>query len=160
MSAIAGCLPLRRRGAKTVRLRLVEARETNAPDGVEPLHWRLLTTHEVTDAAMAWQSVAWYQARWTIEQLFRVMKSHGLQVEDSQLASADRLVKLAAVATKAACVDIQFVQEREGKQGCPRQPCSMSRRSKPSTHSARRLKAARNGRRIRTRLAVWPTPVG
>jgi hypothetical protein len=105
--------------AKSVQLRLVEAREINQPDGVEPLHWRLLTTHEVTDATMAWQIVAWYQARWTIEQLFRVMKSQGLQIEDSQLASADRLVKLAAVATKAACVDIQLVQEREGKHGLP-----------------------------------------
>jgi hypothetical protein len=105
--------------AKTVRLRLVEAREVNSPEGVEPLHWRLLTTHEVTDTATAWQIVAWYQARWTIEQLFRVMKSQGLQIEDSQLASADRLVKLAAVATKAACIDIQLVQERDGKHGLP-----------------------------------------
>ena len=36
-------------------------------------------------------------------------------MEDSQLASADRLVKLAAVATKAACIDIQLTQERDGK---------------------------------------------
>ena len=105
--------------AKTVRLRLVEARETNAPTGVDPLHWRLLTTHEVADAVKAWQIVAWYQARWTIEQLFRVMKSQGLQIEDSQLGSAERLVKLAAVATKAACIDIQLVQERDGKHGSP-----------------------------------------
>ena len=71
-----------------MRLRLVEAREINAPDDVEPLHWRLLTTHKVADSTMAWQTLAstlprvlgrpraaWYQARWTIEQLFRVMKS-------------------------------------------------------------------------------------
>jgi DDE family transposase len=105
--------------AKTVRLRLVEVRETHPPAGVEPLHWRRLTTHAVADAAKAWQIVAWYQARWSIEQLFRVMKSHGLQIEDSQLASADRLVKLAAVATKAACIDIQLVQERDGRHGLP-----------------------------------------
>lgn len=105
--------------AKTVRLRLVEVRETNPPAGVEPLHWRLLTTHAVADAAKAWQIVAWYQARWSIEQLFRVMKSQGLQIEGSQLASADRLVKLAAVATQAACIDIQLVQERDGLHGLP-----------------------------------------
>jgi hypothetical protein len=81
---------------KTVRLRLVEVREIAAPEGAEPLHWRLLTTHEVADAEKAWEIVGWYQARWTIEQLFRVMKSQGLQLEDSQLASADRLVKLTA----------------------------------------------------------------
>jgi hypothetical protein len=105
--------------AATVRLRLVEVRESEPPEGVEPLHWRLLTTHEVADAVAAWQIVAWYQARWTIEQLFRVMKSQGLQLEDSQLASADRLVKLAAVATKAACIDLMLVQERDGKHELP-----------------------------------------
>ncbi|HEY5313010.1 MAG TPA: hypothetical protein VIK18_10845 [Pirellulales bacterium] len=47
------------------------------------------------------------------------MKSQGLQLEDSQLGSAERLVKLAAVATKAACVDIQLTQERDGKHQMP-----------------------------------------
>jgi Transposase DDE domain len=103
----------------TVRLRLVEVREVAAPRDVEPLHWRLLTTHDIADAAKAWHIVGWYQARWVIEQLFRVMKSQGLQLEDSQLASADRLVKLAALATKAACIDIQLTQERDGKHQLP-----------------------------------------
>jgi hypothetical protein len=105
--------------AKTVRLRLVEVREVDPPEGVEPLLWRLLTTHDVADAEQAWRVVGWYQARWTIEQLFRVTKSQGLQLEDSQLASADRLVKLAAAAIKAACLDIQLVQERDGKHQLP-----------------------------------------
>lgn len=105
--------------AATVRLRLIEVEEVAAPAGVEPLHWRLLTTHAVGNAAQAWQIVDWYRARWVIEQLFRVMKSQGLQLEDSQIASADRLVKLAAVATKAACIDIQLTQERDGAHGLP-----------------------------------------
>jgi hypothetical protein len=105
--------------AKTVCLRLVEVRETEPPAGVEPLHWRLLTTHAVADVADAWQIVAWYQARWTIEQLFRVTKSQGLGLEESQLHTADGLVKLAAVAMKAACIDMQLVQERDGKHGSP-----------------------------------------
>lgn len=86
---------------------------------MEPLHWRLLTTHEVADETAGWQIVEWYQQRWIIEQLFRVMKSQGLQLEDSQLASAERLVKLAAAATKAACLDIQLTQERDGKHQLP-----------------------------------------
>jgi hypothetical protein len=105
--------------AKTVRLRLVEVQEVDPPEGVEPLHWRLLTTHDVPDADKAWQIVGWYEARWIIEQLFRTTKSQGLQLEDSQLASADRLVKLTAVAIKAACIDIQLVQERDGKHQLP-----------------------------------------
>jgi hypothetical protein len=59
------------------------------------------------------------QLRWVIEQLFRVIKSQGLQLEDSQVASAERLVKLAAAATKAACIDIQLTQGRDGTDHMP-----------------------------------------
>jgi|SRR6202789_591791 len=104
---------------ETVRLRLVEVREVDPPADVEPLHWRLLTTHDIADAAAAWQTVGWYQLRWVIEQLHRVLKSQGLQLEDSQLATAERLEKLTAVAVKAACTDIQLTQERDGKHQLP-----------------------------------------
>jgi Transposase DDE domain len=116
------CRPLHERDRSlpgTVRLRLVEVRETDPPAGVAPLHWRLLTTHAIAGAADAWQIVDWYKRRWVIEQLFRVMKTQGLQLEDSQMASAERLLKLAAVATKAACIDIQLVQERDGTHHLP-----------------------------------------
>jgi hypothetical protein len=99
----------------TVRLRLIEVREIAPPQGAEPLHWRLLTTHSIAGLAEVWRIIGWYRQRWIIEQLFRTMKSQGLQLEDSQLASAGRLVKLAAAATKAACLDIQLVQGRDGK---------------------------------------------
>ena len=104
---------------KTVSLRLVEAIERNPPAGVEPVHWRLLTTHAVADLEAAWQIVDWYRLRWTIEQLFRLMKIQGLQLEDSQLASAEGLIKLAAIAAKAAAVTLQLVQARDGKSGEP-----------------------------------------
>jgi len=98
----------------SVRLRLIEVQEVDPPKHAEPLHWRLLTTHTIADATAAWEMVGWYQLRWVIEQLFRVMKSQGLQLEDSQMASAERLVKLAAAATRAACIDIQLTQGRDG----------------------------------------------
>ena len=106
---------------KSVSLRLVEVVERNPPEGVEPAHWRLLTTHPLADAAAAWRIVDWYKRRWTIEQLFRLMKRHGLRIEDSQLASADKLIKLAAIAAKAAAVILQLVQARHGKS---REPAS------------------------------------
>ena len=105
--------------AATVRLSLVEVLEPSAPEGVEPIHWRLLTTHEVNTIEHAWRIVGWYRLRWTIEQLFRVTKSQGLGLEESQMATADRLMKLAAVAIKAACIDMQLVQERDGTHGLP-----------------------------------------
>jgi hypothetical protein len=104
---------------KTVALTFVEVVELHPPEGAEPVHWRLLTTHDVTDVAAAWQIVDWYRLRWVIEQLFRLMKTHGLRIEDSQLASAEALVKLAAIATKAAAMILQLVQARDGKGGEP-----------------------------------------
>ena len=111
------CRPLHERDCRlplSVKLRVIEVREVDPEPNTEPLHWRLLSTHPIADPAAAWQIVDWYRQRWIIEQLFRVMKSQGLQLEDSQIASAERLVKLAAVATKAACIDIQLTQERAG----------------------------------------------
>jgi hypothetical protein len=104
---------------ESVRLRVVEAREIDPPADTEPLHWRLLTTHEIADTAAAWQIIGWYQRRWVIEQLHRVLKSQGLRLEDSQVASAERLMKLTAAAVKAACIDIQLTQERDGKHQLP-----------------------------------------
>ena len=83
------------------------------------MRWRLLTTHAVDDVAAGWRIVDWYRLRWTIEQLFRLMKTQGLQLEDSQLASAEGLIKLAAIATKAAAITLQLVQARDGKNGEP-----------------------------------------
>src|SRR4051795_7721877 len=55
---------------RSVRLRLVEVREVDAPAGEEPLRWLLLTTHAVADLTTAWLIVSWYKLRWTIEPVF------------------------------------------------------------------------------------------
>lgn len=104
---------------ESIGLNFVEIVELHPPKGAEPVHWLLLTTHEIASAADAWQIVAWYKLRWTIEQLFRSMKSQGLQIEDSQLRSADRLKKLVAIGAKAAAIVIQLVQARNGPESLP-----------------------------------------
>jgi hypothetical protein len=101
--------------AETVQVSLVEVREMDAPPGAEPILWRLLTTHRIEDAAMAWRVVGWYQQRWHIEQFFRTLKQQGLQLEDSQLENAERLIKLTAIAARAACIIMQLVQARDGR---------------------------------------------
>ena len=98
-----------------IELSLVEVAEADPPAGAEPILWRLLTTHPVADAAAAWQIVGWYRQRWTIEQLFRTMKQQGLQLEDSQLDTAERLIKLTAIAASAACTIMQLVHARDGR---------------------------------------------
>lgn len=100
---------------QTVDLTLIEVTECEPPAGVEPLHWYLLTSHNVCDAAFAWRIVSWYKKRWTIEQLFRILKTQGLQLEGSRIETADRLLKLTAIAAKAAVMTLQLVQARDGK---------------------------------------------
>jgi len=100
---------------RTIVVSLVEVCEIDAPRGAEPILWRLLTTHDVEDPAMAWRVVEWYRQRWIIEQFFRTLKQQGLQLEDSQLESAERLLKLTAIAARAACIIMQLVQARDGR---------------------------------------------
>jgi hypothetical protein len=100
---------------ESLPLSLVDVREVDPQAGTEPLHWRLLTTHPVENVEQAWRIVEWYKRRWLIEQFFRVLKTHGFKLEDSQIASADRLLKLVAIAAKAAIITIQLLQARDGR---------------------------------------------
>jgi hypothetical protein len=102
--------------SKSLPLAVVDVREINAGSGVEPLHWRLITSHEIASVEDAWRIVEWYKRRWIIEQFFRVLKTQGLRLEDSQLGTADRLLKLVAIAAKAAVITIQLLQARDGGQ--------------------------------------------
>ena len=102
-----------------VKISFVEVVERRPPKGAKPVHWLLLTTHSLATAADAWQIVSWYKQRWIIEQLFRSLKNQGLRIEDSQIESAEGLIKLVAIAAKAACIVIQLVQARNGGEELP-----------------------------------------
>jgi hypothetical protein len=104
---------------KSLPVHAVEVIEPHPPTGSQPVHWILLTTHRIDSVAQAWQIVAWYRQRWLIEQFFRTLKRQGLQIEDSQLASADRLCKLVAIAAKAAAIVLQLLQARDGRDPQP-----------------------------------------
>ncbi len=104
-----------RQDAATLTLGLVEVREEKVPAGVkEPLLWRLVTTLPVATFDNAQEAVRLYRLRWRIEEVFRVLKSDGLNIEDSQLETADRLLNLAAQGLVAAARIIQLVDARDG----------------------------------------------
>ncbi|YAG14414.1 IS4 family transposase [Nostoc sp. DSM 114161] len=48
----------------SVTLYAVEAVEVNSPPGQAPIHWRLLTTHQVVCLEQALQIIRWYTWRW------------------------------------------------------------------------------------------------
>jgi hypothetical protein len=98
----------------TLDLWVVDVREIAAPEGVERVHWRLLTTHEVTTPEQARHIVAWYRMRWIVEQIFRSMKSDCLRIEESQMEDARGFTKLAIVGLIAAIRSMQLVMARDG----------------------------------------------
>jgi hypothetical protein len=104
---------------KTVTLTLVEAREVDPPNGVTPVHWRLLTTHHVATLAQARQITCFYRQRWTIEQVFRVMKTKGFDIEAVRVAEEGPFENLATATLIAAVQVLQMVRERDGAVGRP-----------------------------------------
>lgn len=100
--------------AKTIKLTIVEAKEINCPTNQKAIHWVLLTTHKVTHIEKAKQIILWYRARWNVEQVFRTLKKKGLDVESSQIESAECLMKLAVIALCAAIQILQLVLARDG----------------------------------------------
>lgn len=80
---------------ESVSLFLVEAREIDPPEGTEPAHWRLLTSHAVAGIEDARRIVRMYRKRWTIEQVFRTLKSKGFDIEALRIRNNDPFEKLA-----------------------------------------------------------------
>lgn len=103
------------RDPPALRLYAVEAREVNPPPGEEAIVWRLLTTHEISSLADAARIVDFYRIRWNIEQLFRTLKSQGLDIEECLIADGEALEKLAVVTLIAACQVMQLVRARDAQ---------------------------------------------
>jgi hypothetical protein len=73
-----------------LQLSCLIATEVNAPQGVKPVVWRLLTNREAQTLEEAVQLIDWYRARWEIELFFLVLKE-GCRVERLQLGDIERL---------------------------------------------------------------------
>lgn len=97
-----------------VELYALDVREIDAPAGLQPVHWRLLSSAPLDSNETAHQAIAHYRRRWLIEQLFRTLKSQGLGIEDSQIETPQVLRKLALIALRVAVICMQLVQARDG----------------------------------------------
>jgi DDE family transposase len=100
---------------ETVTLQIVDVREIDPPKNDAPAHWRLLTTHAINDIGDARQIVHFYRQRWTIEQLFRTLKTQGFNIEALRQEEDGPLEKLVAASLIAAITVMQLVAERDGK---------------------------------------------
>ncbi len=79
-----------------VVLYVVRAKEQVPPKGVEAIDWLLLTNVPVSNFEDTIERINWYKLRWRIEEYFRVLKS-GCKIENSRLATKERLEKLIAI---------------------------------------------------------------
>jgi hypothetical protein len=78
---------------QTVTLYAIEARESTK--GVEnPICWRLLTTLPVESLEAALLCIEWYTCRWIIEEVFRILKKEGFDIEASELSQGKSVRKL------------------------------------------------------------------
>lgn len=104
-----------------LRLWAALAQEVDAPEGIEPVSWMLLTTCPVTGLAEAIEKLDWYAKRWCIEIYHKTLKS-GCKIEQRQLGKADSL---------EACLAIDLVVAwriyhltKLGRE-CPQVPCTV-----------------------------------
>lgn len=88
--------PKRKSDLDAVTVWAILAHELDAPAGVEPLRWMLVTTVPVATFEQAVEKLAWYAGRWGIEVYHRTLKS-GWQGEQRQLRSADRIEACLAI---------------------------------------------------------------
>lgn len=99
-----------------IKVSILELRELpeTVPSKEKPIHWVLLTDHEIADTEKAFEVIGWYRQRWQVEQLFRTLKRQGLDIEASQLRNVKELLKLACIATDVAARTMQLVNARDG----------------------------------------------
>lgn len=88
--------PQRKAELGEITITAIVAQETQAPEGVEPIEWMLLTTIAVSNFAQATEKLGWYAKRWGIEVYHRTLKS-GCKIEERQLGNADRIEACLAI---------------------------------------------------------------
>lgn len=88
--------PKDRQHLGAVAVAAVWAREIAPPEDADALDWMLVTTVPTESLAHACERLTWYAKRWGIEIYHRILKS-GCNIEDRQLAGADRLEACLAI---------------------------------------------------------------
>ena len=78
---------------------VVHAVEVDAPEGVEPIEWILLTSLPVASFEDAWLVLGYYEKRWLIEEWHKALKT-GCRVEHRQLKTKERLERITGLLNK------------------------------------------------------------
>lgn len=109
---------LRELGLTLIGMNVVEVREVNAPQGVEPLHWVLYTSLPVTTFEEAWTVIEYYEKRPIVEEFHKALKT-GCRVEERQYETSERLEAITAVLSVTA---VRLLQLRSAARETPERP--------------------------------------
>ena len=69
---------------------VVHVAEVDAPKGIKPISWVLLTSLPVPTFAAAWKVIEYYEQRWLVEEYHKALKT-GCRLTKRQLKTSGRL---------------------------------------------------------------------
>lgn len=98
------------RSGEPLEVRLIVTRVVDS-EGAVLAEWTLLTNVE-PEGADASQIALWYYWRWRIESFFKLLKNHGLHIEQWQQESGEAIARRLLVAAMA-CVVVWNLQRQE-----------------------------------------------
>jgi len=99
-------------------IHVVEAVEIDTPEGVEPIHWVLLTDWPVETFEQAMRVIKAYTRRWLVEEYHKALKT-GTGIQDSQLTTAQRITALLGI---LAVVAVRLLNMKLLAATCPNDP--------------------------------------
>jgi hypothetical protein len=111
----------RSEGPESLKVSVVYLREQNAPKGVEPAEWLLLTSEPISEPEEFNQVIQHYEHRWLIEEFHKSWKT-GCRIEERRLQSTMNLERMMAI---TAPIAVRLLQLRALSQTSPTSSCTI-----------------------------------
>ncbi|MDE2447225.1 MAG: IS4 family transposase [Alphaproteobacteria bacterium] len=103
--------------AAEIAVSAVDVREVDAPEGILPVHWLIMTSYETETLQKAAETIDLYRGRFLIEQLFRTLKTAEFNIEALELSDPQAFIAFTGLALLASTTILQLVKARDGNSG-------------------------------------------
>lgn len=97
-----------------VPVTIIQAIEISEQPKEKKINWILVSSKEIKDINEALTEVKRYEQRWLIEELHKLLKTDGFDLENNQMEQASSVRKLLLMAMKASIKVLQLKASREG----------------------------------------------
>ena len=94
----------------SLSIHVVQVVEQNAPEGTQPVDWKLYTTESIDTPEQIIAIVDYYRRRWLIEEYFKALKT-GCSYEKRQLENRRALLNALAILAPIACQILKLRKE-------------------------------------------------